>query len=275
VHVSCCCCHQESPSTFYLYLLPGQLVASASPHQQQHQQQQPHQQQQLQGPVGAGQGEPQLSPSNPIAAMGGLAAFRAQLAAHLATYAASGGAAPGGVLAARRPGARGNCHLVAELEGAVIWYPVRQASFLQTRQLSFHACVLHGQQQQFTNRAPAQLHVIVPAVQPADGGAGAETGSVQVGTPMPGRLQLPGLWQEVSCLEVTVGTRSPEPHLYRSGGWGQLQHLQDHYMLGLSAVSGSLAALAHNPPVHSLCALYGCGVCIVGISSGLPNAGSA
>jgi hypothetical protein len=57
---------------------------------------------------------------------------------------------------------------------------------------------------------------------------------------MPGRLQLPGLWQEVACLEVSVykGMRNRHsPYLHDEGAWSDLQHLQDHYMLALSAVS--------------------------------------
>jgi hypothetical protein len=49
---------------------------------------------------------------------------------------------------------------------------------------------------------------------------------------MPGRLQLPGLWRELECLEVKVGVAW-------AGGWEELQHLQDHYILAMSLVSGS------------------------------------
>jgi hypothetical protein len=227
-----CCCCQEEESAFYLYLLPGQLVVSSTPQQQQ-QQQQPQQQQ----PAGL-----QLSALHPIAAMGGLDAFRAQLAAHLATYAASGGAEPGRVLAARSSAFAGGQYATAGMEGGILWYPVRHMGFLRDRKLSFAACVVQGQEQ-LAGRSEALLHVFVPAVQPADSGAVGAAGSAQVGTAMPGRLQLPGLWQEVACLEVTVGTNHTGAYFYHPGGWQELQHLEDHFMLALSAVSGSLPAL--------------------------------
>jgi hypothetical protein len=176
---------------------------------------------------------------NPIAAMGGLDAFRAQLAAHLATYAASGGAAPGQVLEARRAGSRSGTHHTVRLEGAVVWYPLQDLSFVGSGALPLPACVLQGLQQP-ASRSVALLHVLTPAAQPAIGSAGGAQGTQNVAAPMPGRLHLPGLWQQVACLEVTLRATGTGPHLHAAGGWGQLQHLPDHFMLALSAVSGSL-----------------------------------
>jgi hypothetical protein len=212
-------------------------VDSDAPQQQQQQQQQRRRWQSAAAVAAAGGEEPQLSPMNPIAAMGGLAAFRAQLAAHLGAYAASGGAEPRQVLTARQGVARG-LHLYTRLEGAVIWYPVRDMTFLRSRQLSFPACVLHGQQQPVSGAAAA-LHVLVPTAHPAGSEAVQAAGSTQVAGPLLGRLQLPGVWQEAACLEVSVCNWSAGPHLYRAGGWPELQHLADHYMLALSAVSDS------------------------------------
>jgi hypothetical protein len=190
-------------------------------------------------------GPSQLCLVSPLAAIGGVEAFKSQLAAHLATYAASGGAEPGQVLEARTS-FRGRTHLMRPQEGGVIWYPLREMTFLQYRStLNFPHCVLHGQHQ-LRHRAPAQLHVFVPAVQPEGDDAVVAAASGQAGIPVPGRLQLPGLWREVGCVEVTVGIRGTSPDLYRPGGWGSLQHLHDHYRLALSMVSGSLQAL----PLH-------------------------
>jgi hypothetical protein len=218
-----CCCCQESPSTFYLYLVPGQLVVSSAPQQQRSA---------AAAAAVAEQEDTQLGLLNPITAMGGLAAFRNQLAAHLATYAASGGAEPWQVLQARKAGARSNSHFTVRLQGAVMWYPVQDMAFVGSGVLPFPACVLQGWQQP-ASKAPIFLHVLIPATQPAGSDAGSGSG------PMPGRLQLPGVWQEVMRLEVTLRATGTGPHLYRPGGWGQLQHLQDHFMLALSAVSGS------------------------------------
>jgi hypothetical protein len=183
--------------------------------------------------------------------MGGIKAFRAQLAAHLATYAASGGTAPVKVLAARGADSRGGVHNMACLEGGVVWYPVRHMKFVRTSQLSLPPCVLDGpEQEQPASEAAALLHVFAPAVQAVDTDAVCAAGSALAGTLMPGRLQLPGNWQQLACLEVTVSTRGAVPHLYPPAGWGELRHLQDCFMLALSMVSGSLTALALSELQH-------------------------
>jgi hypothetical protein len=110
-------------------------------------------------------------------------------------------------------------------------------TFLNSQKLYFPASVLHGQEQ-LANGAAASLHVLVPAAQSAENDVVGASGSTQVVAPMPGQLQLPGLWLEVSCLEVKVGTRAEGYALRRAGGWAELQHLEGHYVLALSVVSG-------------------------------------
>jgi hypothetical protein len=159
------------------------------------------------------------------------------------------------VLEARRPGTSGTAKNIARQDGGVIWYPVREATFLKKgkkgRVLTFSACVLHGQQQ-LANGAAANLNVLVPAEQSTNTEAVGVSGSAQAAGPMPGRLQLPGLWREVACLKVTVGTGSDGRVLRRAGDWGPLQHLEDHYMLALSAVSGGLLVSTYSNPHTSL-----------------------
>jgi hypothetical protein len=170
----------------------------------------------------------------------GLAAFKAQLSSHLATYAASGGVQPQQVLAARRVGS-GGAHMGVRQERAVLWYPLRTAAFLRNSLLSFPACVLWGLSN-LVSGAQATLRVLVPGMQPPGGHNMAASSSVAA-CAMPGQLQLPGLWQEVERLEVTVHkgvVNTHGPFLQPAGGWGELHHLQDHYMLALSAVSGNL-----------------------------------
>jgi hypothetical protein len=78
-----------------------------------------------------------------IGGMRGLAAFRAELAGHLATYAASGGAEPRQVLQARK----GTHGCFTRLEGGVVWYPVRDMKFFKYQHMFYPAGVLQAQQQ--------------------------------------------------------------------------------------------------------------------------------
>jgi hypothetical protein len=138
------------------------------------------------------------------------------------------------VLQVRKAGTRG----VIRQAGGVIWYPVRDIAFLTQPALAFPQSVLQGQHRHGDGTA-ALLHVFVPTAQPGD-----SAGSAQAGTPVPGLLQLPGLWQQVVCMEVTVRISSCGPRLHRPGRWPELQHLADHYMLAMSAVSNTLLCSA-------------------------------
>jgi hypothetical protein len=103
----------------------------------------------------------------------------------------------------------------------VVWCPMQDMTFMRHRQLHFPACVLQGQQQ-LAHGAEALLHVFVPGL-------------------------LPGLWQQVGCLGVNVGSTRTGPYLYRRGGWRGLQHLRSHHRLALSVVSGSSAVCMCSP----------------------------
>jgi hypothetical protein len=143
------------------------------------------------------------------------------------------------VLAASRR-AGGNLYQMLQQEGGVIWYRVTDMSFIAAGALPLPPCVLQDLPE-WALTGWALLRVFVPAAHPAAGPGAGAAGSAPVAAPRPGVLQMPGLWQEVQRLEVTVDGDGPAPSLHPDEeGWGQLQHLQDHFALALSAVSGGL-----------------------------------